>query len=172
MKIKGKGFVLREFQQGDQKSLIEHISDPVIARNTLFIPYPYTMKHANEWIKHCRAYYQAKEGEAYPLAITIDDKVVGSVGIHKLKRGHKAEIGYWLGREYWGQGIMTDAVKRVTAFAFTKWKLHRLYADVFPSNKASARVLENAGYTYEGTLRKDVIKKGKYLDHRVYAKVR
>src|SRR4030042_5496 len=78
--------------------------------------------------------------------------------------GHEAEIGYWLGERYWGQGAMTAAVKAVTAYAFTDLGLGMVYACIFPSNKASARVLEKAGYKCESRLRRYVLKDGRWRD--------
>jgi RimJ/RimL family protein N-acetyltransferase len=84
-----------------------------------------------------------------------------------------AEIGYWLGVHYWGRGIATAAVRAVTRYAFaTHPQLMRLFAVPFASNPASARVLEKAGYTLEGTLRSSAIKNGQLLDQWMYARLR
>ena len=166
--IKAKHYILRPFRKGDEKSLVKNINDKEIAHNTTTIPYPYTMNDARWWINRTLK----KESTSLRFAIDIDGDVVGCVGLEHLVSRHKAEIGYWLGREYWGRGIMTDAVKKLTAYGFKKLKLKRIYAKFFPFNKASARVLEKAGYKYEGLLRKDTLKKGKPTDVLVYAKIK
>jgi RimJ/RimL family protein N-acetyltransferase len=83
-----------------------------------------------------------------------------------------AEIGYWVAEPYWGRGIATKAVGALTAFAFAHHDLVRIFAGVFASNPASARVLEKAGYAFEGRLRRSVVKDGIVLDQLMYAMVR
>jgi ribosomal-protein-alanine N-acetyltransferase len=63
---------------------------------------------------------------------------------------HAAGLGYWLGGEFWGRGIMTEAVAALTDFCFDNFPLHRISAEVFANNPASARVLEKAGCLFEG----------------------
>ena len=78
-------------------------------------------------------------------------------------------MGYWLGEPHWGKGIATKAVHALTQYAFAHFDIVRIYAGVFEWNRASARVLEKAGYTYEGRLRKSVTKDGKTIDQLMYA---
>ena len=105
------------------------------------------------------------------FAIDIEGKVIGGIGLDNIE-GHEAEIGYWLGQQYSGKGIMTSAVKLVTEYGFSRLGLSRIYAYVFTFNKASARVLEKAGYKYEGKLRKNVLKEGRLIDNLLFAKVK
>ena len=100
--------------------------------------------------------------------------LVGGIGYHNLElgRSHRAELGYWLAKPYWGQGIMTGAVKRVTDLAFSEFDLVRVTAHVFAFNGGSARVLEKAGFQFEGLLRSHYKKDGKIFDGKLYAKVR
>ena len=169
--IRSKQFTLRPFRRGDEESLIKNINNKKVARNTLRIPYPYKKKNARFWISHNLKLQKKKKKTGINFAIDINGKVIGSIGLDKIEV-HKAEMGYWLGEKYWGQGIMTSAVKLVTKYGFTKLGLRRIYADVFPFNKASARILEKAGYKYEGRLRKDVLKDNKPKDHLLFAKVK
>jgi len=99
---------------------------------------------------------------------------IGAIGLHLKKdvRRLTAELGYWLGEEFWGRGIATEAVRAVTAHVFARFDLVRLYAGVFEENHASMRVLEKAGYTREARLRKAVIKAGRTIDLFLYALVR
>jgi RimJ/RimL family protein N-acetyltransferase len=103
--------------------------------------------------------------------IEIDGRAVGSIALVKIS-GHKAEIGYWLARSYWGKGIMTSAVMKITAFAYGRLKLRRLYALVFTHNKASMRVLQKAGFKLEGKLIKNVSKGKILLDEYIFSRVR
>ena len=83
-----------------------------------------------------------------------------------------AELGYWLGEPYWGRGVMTEAVRAFTDWSFARFALHRIYAVPYATNPASARVLEKAGFTCEGRMRRSVIKLGQVLDQLLYADVR
>jgi [ribosomal protein S5]-alanine N-acetyltransferase len=83
-----------------------------------------------------------------------------------------AELGYWLGENFWGGGIMTEAVAVFTDFCFNNFPLRRTYAEPFANNPASARVLEKAGFVFEARLKHNVIKDGKLLDSLLYAKTR
>lgn len=83
-------------------------------------------------------------------------------------RAHRAEIGYWLARPFWGQGIMTDAVRAFVRYAFSELELLRLTAHVFENNVASSRVLEKNGFLLEGKLREHFFKDGNFLDARLY----
>lgn len=82
---------------------------------------------------------------------------------------HSAELGYWLGEPYWGQGITTAATRLVCQYAFDELQLTRIFASVFQGNIASTRVLEKCGFFHEGTLRQAVIKDGKILDELRFA---
>jgi RimJ/RimL family protein N-acetyltransferase len=132
-------------------------------------PHPYTLANAQHWIRSANP--------ATPVtnfAIVVDGNAVGGIGL-VLKDDvfrRSAEIGYWLGEEYWGRGIVTEAVRAVTDYAFTTFGLCRVYAGVFEWNRASMRVLEKAGYEFECRMRKSVIKDGEIIDELIYAMVR
>jgi RimJ/RimL family protein N-acetyltransferase len=83
-----------------------------------------------------------------------------------------AEIGYWLGEEYWGRGIVTEALRAVTDYAFATFDLCRLSAGVFEWNPGSMRVLEKAGYELECRSHKSVTKDGQTIDEFIYVSVR
>lgn len=131
-------------------------------------PFPYTIDDADTWIRRCLA-----EKPARQFAIVVNGQAVGGIGI-LLKEGIRrktAEIGYWLGEEFWKRGITTEAVKAVTQYAFSNFDICRIQASVFSNNKASARVLEKAGIKLESCLNKGIIKDGKIFDELIYAVV-
>ena len=167
--IKSKKFILRPFRKGDEESLRRSINNRTIYKNTLSIPYPYTLKDAKKWVAKAIEKTKQRKSDSVYFVIDIGGEVAGSVSFIKQ---YKAEIGYWLGEKYWRQGIMTEAVKLATKFGFKELKLKRIYAYVFPWNKASMRVLEKAGYNLEGILRKDIKKNNKFIDAYLFAKVR
>ena len=169
--IKSNKFILRPFKKGDESSLRENINNKKIYRNTVNIPYPYTLKDAKDWIARNLKETRRKKPGMINFVIDINGKVAGSIGFHKIE-DHKAELGYWLAEKYWGQGIMTQAVKLATEFGFKKLKLKRIYARVFSFNKASKRVLEKAGYKFEGILRKNTKKDNRFIDDCLFAKIK
>lgn len=165
MIIKTKLFVLRLFKKGDEESLVENINNKSIYERTLRIPYPYTMQDAWDWI----AKNEVEDPTGVSFAIDINGQVVGGIGIARIEN-NEGELGYWLGEHYWGQGIMSEAVKRITEYGFQNLGLEKLYADVFSFNNASMKVLEKNGYSLEGIHRGDVTKDGKLIDGHRFAK--
>jgi RimJ/RimL family protein N-acetyltransferase len=131
--------------------------DRRIAETTLNIPHPYSEDAALMWIMGSRQRLQ--DGSDYTFAIIrhSDQQFIGAVGIHP---GHnrQAEIGYWVGVPYWGQGYATEAARCVVQFGFEVLGLNRIYATYFAHNPASRRVMEKSGMTFEGILRQHVIK--------------
>lgn len=161
-------------QPGEAPKLAALLNEPTVAENTLNIPYPYSLEDAKMWVDNVQR-KGARFGAQFDLAIRRYGVVIGGIGFH-LKHGlnaHSDEIGYWLGKDYRGQGIATKAIA-----AFCRWgfqqrpSLVRIEAPVFKRNPASQRALKKAGFQYEGTLRKVYHKNGEYLDGMVYALLR
>ena len=171
MELEFGRYKLRPFRRGDEPSIAENINDRKIERYTLNIPYPYTLEGAREWVDFNRKLARGKKKTQLNLAIDLDGKVIGGIGLSAMN-GHRAELGYWLGVKYWGRGIVTVAVKTLTRYALKELKLRRVYAKAFVVNKASARVLEKAGYKYEGRLVNDAMKHGRPVDGLLFAKTR
>ncbi len=164
-------FTLRPFRASDVPARAVRFNDRTIARNFLSAPYPYLIKNAQEWFRRVRNMRRRKNQTWIGFAIEIDGEYAGDINLYNIA-GHKAEMGYWLAREYWGCGIMTAVVKEITKFAFRELGLRRIYAHVFTFNIGSARVLEKAGYQFEGKLLKNVRKGDRLLDELLFAKVR
>lgn len=132
------------------------------------LPYPYTVEDGRAFIE---AMLCDDENKTYPFAITVNDKAVGSIGVFRKDNIHckTAEMGYYIAEPYWGQGIGTSAVKQVCNYIFEKTDIIRIFAEPFAHNVASCRVLEKAGFAYEGTLRKNAVKNGNVLDMKIYS---
>lgn len=132
------------------------------------LPYPYTRQDGIDYIS---AMLSADENKTFAFAITVDGKVIGSIGVFRQENIHRqtAELGYYVAEEYWGKGIMTEAVKQICRYVFEKSDIVRIYAEPFAYNSASCRVLEKAGFQYEGTLRNNAVKNGKIIDMKMYA---
>lgn len=167
MELKGQGFTLRGWRPEDVVPLQKHADNPNISAFLLDrFPSPYTMDDAITWVGMMQ--------DQHPLVnfvIAVADELAGGIGLEMRDDVYSktALLGYWLGEEYWGRGIMTEAVKLVTSYAFANLDLLRLQAGIFSNNPRSMRVLENAGYVKEGILKNSVIKRGVVLDEHVYA---
>ncbi|WP_445491653.1 GNAT family N-acetyltransferase [Niallia sp. 03133] len=114
--------------------------------------------------------YEKKEVALWGIQYKENGKLIGTIDFVWWKPNHSsAEIGYVLSHEYWGKGIMTEAAKEVIKFGFEKMDLIRIQAKCFTENIGSARVMEKAGMTFEGIMRKDMFVKGKHHDVKVYS---
>ena len=114
----------------------------------------------------------AKHGHPVHFAIRDDEnKLIGACGFDDLSYGHRAEIGYWLAKPHWSQGIMTDVVRSACEIPLDEWKLLHFTAHVFDFNRTSARLLERSGFDFEGLLRKHHKQDGQCLDSTLYALV-
>jgi RimJ/RimL family protein N-acetyltransferase len=168
--IQFDGGVVRSWSPEDAASLARHANDRAIWRNLKDrFPNPYTLANAEGFIAHCLG-----EDPESAFAIAVDDEAVGAIGFEH--RGdiwrRSVELGYWLARPHWGRGITTGAVRAITDWAFRAWSINRVWAGVFAWNPASARVLEKAGFGYEGRLRQSAVKDGEPVDELIYAVVR
>ncbi len=163
---------LSDIRPTDTPVLVEYLNDEDIYKKTLRIPHPYTEADAEKFIGFT-AETTAKHGHPVHFAIRDEsEQLIGGFGFDGLTYGHRAEIGYWLAKPFWGQGIMTEVVRSVCALAIDEWKLVRITAHVFVHNKASARVLEKNGFEFEGLLRKHHKKDGKIVDSMLFALIR
>ena len=163
---------LTEFRPTDKAACVRYLGDREIYDRTSRIPWPYTEADFDNWLE-ITVTATEQHGEPIHFAIrTSDDSFIGGCGFDGLTNGHCAEIGYWLAKPYWGQGIMTAVVRIACEHAIAKWKLLRITAHVFESNLASARVLEKNGFVCEGHLRKHFLKDGRSIDGKLFALVR
>ena len=165
---------LSEFLPSDKAACIEHFKEKEIYDRTLRIPYPYTEANFQEWLKIVE---KATKQQGRPIHWAIRNEkefLIGGCGFDSLQVGksHRAEIGYWLAKPFWGRGIMTAVVRRLCKFGFAEFGLVKITAHVFADNAASAKVLEKCVFQQEGFLRMHYLKDGKYLDARLFALVK
>lgn len=160
---------IREWKIEDAEQLRNAINNKKILENLRDgIPYPYTIENAKEFIKQT---LNTPKDSSYSWAILVDNKVIGSIGVFRKDNIHyrTAEIGYYIAEEYWGNGIMTKVIKEVCNYIFNKTDIIRIFAEPFAYNVASCKVLEKAGFEFEGTLRNNAIKNNKILDMKMYS---
>ncbi len=163
---------IRKWRIEDAEDIAAVISNEKIQDNLRDgIPYPYTVDDARKFIT---SMLNADANTTFAFAVTVNDKAVGSISVFRGSNIHArtAEIGYYISEEYWGKGIMPNAIRQACAFVFDNTDIIRIYAEPFAYNHASARALEKAGFEYEGTLHKNAIKNGKIIDMKMYALVR
>lgn len=159
---------LRPWESEDWKPLLRYANNRKVWLGLREIfPHPYTEKDAQWWIKHF-----ADNPRHFNLALEFSREAIGGISLHLLEDVHQktADIGYWLGEAFWGQGLATEAVTALTQWGFTHLDLVRIQAGVYTSNKASQRVMEKAGYEREALLKKAIFKDGKIQDEIIYAK--
>ena len=159
---------IRPWRLDDAESLARHANNRKIwlTVRDLF-PHPYTIQDAHEFLQRA-----ISEQPEMKFCVEIDGAAVGGIGVHPGQDvyRHTATVGYWLGEQFWGRGVMTEALTAVTDFCFDNFPLHRIAAEVFANNPASARVLEKSGFAFEGRLKNNVVKDGELLDSLVYAR--
>jgi RimJ/RimL family protein N-acetyltransferase len=163
------GLYLSSVLRADKGALLEHLRTRAVYDTTMNIPFPYSVADADWWIR-TRIEHTRKQNKEVTFAIRDEGRLIGVVSADSFDIGtsHRAEIGYWLAPRYWGQGIMTDAVRAFVKYAFEELQVLRLTAYVLEFNSASARVLEKNGFTLEGRLRKHFRKDGELIDARLY----
>jgi RimJ/RimL family protein N-acetyltransferase len=161
-------YKLRDWQPTDLKSLIEHANNPYIAKwLTNQFPHPYSESDGVAFIESVANNHTAKV-----FAIDVDGEAVGSIGIFPQSDIHEknAEIGYWLSETFWGNGIISQAIKDISDYGFKTFDIVRLFARPFATNVGSQKALEKAGFVLEARLKKAIYKNGEYIDELIYSK--
>jgi len=161
---------LRPVRYADRETLAE-LADNKNIWNTLrdMFPLPYTVDDADRFIDMVK-----QQDPQVTFAIEFDYSFVGVIGLVPQPDVYRksAEIGYWIGEPFWGQGITTRAVNLATQYAFETMNLERLFAGVFEGNEASKKVLEKCGFVLEGIGRKAVFKNDRFMDEYRFGKLR
>ena len=170
MQLVLQGCIIRPWRLDDAEPLAKYANNrKVWLALRDFFPHPYGVNDAHEFLQRAMTEKPVKN-----FCIEIDGAAAGGIGFRLGEDVHRhtAEMGYWLGESFWGRGIMSEAVVAFTNFCFDNLSLRRIYAEPFANNPASARVLEKAGFLFEGRLKNKVVKNGELLDSLLYAKTR
>ena len=165
--LHGSRCLVRPWRMSDTEALVRHANNLNVAKQLRDrFPHPYTRKHASAFLKHA-----SPGGEPTNFAIDVGGEAVGGIGFvpgSDVER-YSCEIGYWLSEDYWGRGIVAEAVSLMTTHLFERLNMLRIYALPFADNARSIRVLEKAGYVREGTLRASSVKFGEPRDQVLFA---
>ena len=159
---------LRPYALSDIAALVPLIGAREVAATTLRIPHPYTEDYAREFIAGSQADLASGNGLRLGIIIHETGALCGGIGL-RIDADHcRAELGYWIGIPYWGNGYATEAAIAVVRYGFETLKLHRIFASHTTNNPASGRILQKIGMQYEGCMRSHILKWGEFLDLEMY----
>ncbi|KAI0453692.1 acyl-CoA N-acyltransferase [Xylaria acuta] len=164
---------LRPYEFSDAEAMAGAANDPELVKYMRArFPSPYTLADAHAWVEYCHS------GPILAFGIfTLEGEYAGSVSLESPKGdgiyAGTRELGYYVARRFWGRGLMTEAVRAFTRWAFAAYpELLRIEASVFRPNEGSRRVLEKAGFVEEGMRRLAVVKDGKQMDEYIFGLIR
>ena len=163
---------LRPVRMSDAEDLYEYSRDPEVARHVLWDAHR-SIHQTREYIRYLLRQYRSAAPSTFVIALRDSGKVIGTIGFMWIQSENRsAEVGYSLSRTYWNHGYMSEALKAVVEFGFTKLNLNRIEAQHECDNPASGHVMLHAGMKHEGTLRQRLYNKGRFVDVDVYAIIR
>jgi [ribosomal protein S5]-alanine N-acetyltransferase len=161
--------LLRTYIADDIPELIALIGAREIAETTLRIPHPYTHADAEDQVRRSQG---SEDAVRLGVWVKASSTFVGGVGLRLEVEHHRAELGYWIGVPYWGNGYATEAARALLQYAFDELKLNRVYASHVPNNPASGKILLKLGMRQEGYLRGHILKWNEYQDLVLYGMVK
>lgn len=162
--IETKRLLLRKLLASDAERIEKLAGDYDVAKTTLNIPHPYPKGSAQDFIESRHRAEEKKSIAAFAMVEKESQLFIGLINLNLSTPHRRGELAYWIGKDYWGKGYGTEAVKALIAYGFRTLHLHRIYAAAFTSNPGSWKVMEKAGLTYEGTLRQHVARLGEFHD--------
>ena len=165
--------LLRKMRLDDARAMFAYASDPEVTRYVLFDTHR-SLEDSETFLRFAVEGYERRDFGGWGLVLKDSGAFVGTCGVDfgYAPEHARAELGYVLSREHWGKGLMPEAVRAVIRFGFGRMELNRIQARCIAENTASARVMEKAGMTYEGTLREYELIKGAYRDMKFYSILR
>jgi [ribosomal protein S5]-alanine N-acetyltransferase len=160
--------VLRLLDVSDSSRIAELAGHISVYETTLNIPYPYMEDMAEKWI--LTSLDQFNSGKCIDFAITLKESgdLIGAIGLVLDSRHKRAEMGYWIGVPYWNHGYCSEAASTIITYGFKTLKYHKIASQYMVNNPASGRVMEKSGMTFEGELRDEVYKDGRYHTLKIY----
>jgi ribosomal-protein-alanine N-acetyltransferase len=171
-RLETERLVLRKLKPQDENDIFEYASDDEVTR---FLTWPShkSVENSRSFISFTLGRYEKDEAGEWGIVLKETGKLIGSIGVVSCDMNNRrAEIGYVLSRNYWGRGIMPEAVSRVVKFAFEEMKLNRIECCHFLLNEKSGRVMQKVGMSFEGVAREKIFAKNRYWDVKQYAILR
>ncbi len=169
--LQGETLFMRPLEPQDSADILELAVAPEIAANT-FVPQPYPPAAAQEFVRQGRERWQYEEAYVFAIIDKSSDRFAGCMGIHPVGEHCRAEVGYWIGKPFWGRGLATSALRLLIRFGFEQLKLNRIEAGHFDYNPASGRVMQKANMRFESVRRHYVLHRDQYKDVVWYAILR
>ncbi|MEE3956003.1 GNAT family N-acetyltransferase [Peribacillus frigoritolerans] len=162
--ITSKRLVLRLFQKSDAVAVTKICNNYNIYKNTLYLPYPYSIDDALSWIEHHLDNFNANKSYEFAITDKESGELYGAIALSNNQKFNNGEIAYWIGGEFWGNGYATEAAQAILHFAFEEKQYHKVFARYFNSNPASGRVMQKLGLKKEGILIDHVRKENRFED--------
>lgn len=159
---------LRAYAPSDIPALVPLIGAREVAATTLRIPHPYTESDARDFIACTQENLSSGSALHFGIVLRDSNTLCGGVGLRIEPDHRRAELGYWIGVPYWGNGYATEAARAVVKYGFETLGMHRIFAGHFANNPASAGVLRKIGMRHEGCQRAHILKWGEFLDLEMY----
>ena len=164
--------ILRKMKPQDAEAVFAYASDPEVTRYVIWETHR-SIEDSRAFLDLVTSKYESGGEPEWGIVYKGDHRFVGTCGIVSWEPQHaRAELGYALSRDYWGRGLMAEAVATMISFGFREMSLNRIEARCIAENTASARVMEKAGMLYEGTLRQRELIKGEHRDIKIYSILR
>ncbi len=171
--LTGERLILRPFKPSDAPDIQRLAGDFAIADTTLNLPHPYEDGMAEDWISTHREAFEAGTDAFFAVTLRETGELVGAMTLMDIRsRFQRAELGYWIGRPYWGRGYATEAARAMLAYGFQELKLNRIFATHFVRNPASGRVMEKIGMICEGGMRQHAKRWDDFEDFKLYGILR
>lgn len=168
-RLETERLLLRALTPDDAAAIFSYASDPEVARYMLWDVHR-SVGDAEAFLDLTLSRYESGGPPDWGMVYKGDGRLVGTLGFVGWEREHaRAEIGYVLHRDYWGRGLVPEALGAMISFGFDRMGLNRIEARCVAENSASARVMEKAGMSYEGTMRQREFLKGEYRNMKLYA---
>ncbi len=163
---------LRPFRLEDAPECARLAGDRDIASTTLVIPHPYRLEDATNWISHHQSAFDSGRAVQFATCLRSTGQLVGCMGLVLQPEHDRAELGYWIGKPFWGNGYATEAAAAATGYAFSTLRYNRVFAYHYSRNPASGRILAKIGMRHDGCQRAHIKKWGVYEDCEFYGILR
>lgn len=169
--LRTERLVLRQLRTQDAEHIYSYFSTDEVTKYYDLEPFT-DLAQAESLVFSWQERYNNQQGIRWAISFQEDDRIIGTCGFHNWSKKHrKAEVGYELSSKYWGQGMMTEALNRIILYGTEEMGLNRIGAVIFPDNAASRRLLENTGFSEEGTLKGYYYKNNRFIDAVIFSKL-
>lgn len=170
--LETRRLILRRMTLRDAPDMFEYSRDPLVARHVLWDAHR-NIGQTRSYIRSVTHNYRAGKPASLVIEYKPEHKVIGTIGfMWYCEDSRSAEVGYSLSRQYWNQGLMTEALAKLIEYGFTRLRLNRIEGQHETDNPSSGRVMRKAGMVHEGTLRQRLYNKGRFVDMELYALLR